>query len=110
MNETGRDITMMSCVHSDEKGQNFPSQMWSVTVVDGEGLRFGRTMLHSGVNVVRETLVFCQKMFCEIPVCGFLWCFLVVCAIFNAKLTCYNRGDGFLMWLPSQIQWLPDDT
>lgn len=63
----------------DEKGQKFPPQMWSIMVVDGETLRFGRTMLHSGVNVVRETLVFCQ-MLCEIPVCGFLWCFLFVCA------------------------------
>lgn len=50
-------------------------------LVDVETLRFGRTMLHSGVNVVRETLVFCQKTFCEIPVCGFLWCFLFVCAV-----------------------------
>lgn len=70
MNWTGRNITMKG----DEKSQNFPPEMWSVTVVDGEALRFGRTMLHSGVNVVRETLVFCQKMFCEIPVCRFLWC------------------------------------
>lgn len=93
MNESGRNIT----VRGDEKGQKFPPQTWSITVVDGETLRFGRTMLHSGVYVVRETLVFCQRMFCEIPVCGFLWCFLFVCTGFSAKLTCYNRGDGFLM-------------
>lgn len=64
MNESDRNIT----VRGDEKGQKFPPQTWSITVVDGETLRFGRTMLHSGVYGVRETLVFCQRMFCEIPV------------------------------------------
>lgn len=42
MNESGRNIT----VRGDEKGQKFPPQTWSITVVDGETLRFGRTMLH----------------------------------------------------------------
>lgn len=106
MNETGRDITMKG----DEKGQKFPPETWSVTVVDGETPRFGRTMRHSVVNVVRETLVFCQKIFCEMPVCRFLWCFLFVFATFNAKLTCHNRGDGFVTFLIPQIQGLPADT